>query len=73
VRELEDGLVIEESALRAAEVDGHGDHRVVMALAVAGCALPGTTIVHNAEAMAVTYPGFAEAMIALGANLRVEA
>ena len=73
VRELEDGLVIEESALRAAEVDGHGDHRVVMALAVAGCALPGTTVVHHAEAMAATYPGFAEAMIALGANLRVEA
>jgi len=72
VRELEDGLIVECSELHAAEVDGHGDHRVVMALAVAGCAIAGTTVVHNAEAMAVTYPGFAEDMIALGANLQVE-
>jgi 3-phosphoshikimate 1-carboxyvinyltransferase len=72
VRELEDGLIVEQSPLRGAEVDGHGDHRVVMALAVAGCAIQGTTVVHNAEAMAVTYPGFAEDMRALGANLCVE-
>jgi 3-phosphoshikimate 1-carboxyvinyltransferase len=72
VRELDDGLIVEESPLRAAEVDGHGDHRVVMALAVAGCGIEGRTVVHNAQAMAVTYPGFADAMIALGADLRVE-
>jgi len=72
VRELEDGLIVEESALHAAEADGHGDHRVVMALAVAGCAIEGRSVIHGAEAMAVTYPGFADAMIALGADLRVE-
>ena len=36
IEERADGLIIQESALRGAEVDGHGDHRVVMALAIAG-------------------------------------
>jgi len=39
VEELADGLVVHESALNGAEVDSHGDHRVVMALAIAGCML----------------------------------
>jgi len=69
VEELEDGLVVHESALQAGPVDGHGDHRVVMALAVAGCALPGETEVRGAEAAAVTFPEFAECMAALGARI----
>jgi len=72
VEELPDGIVVHESALRGAEVDGHGDHRVVMALAVAGCSIPGTTVVHGAEAAAVTFPGFVERMRGLGADIRVE-
>jgi 3-phosphoshikimate 1-carboxyvinyltransferase len=72
VEELPDGIVVHESALRGAEVDGHGDHRVVMALAVAGCSIPGTTVVHGAEAAAVTFPGFVECMRGLGADIRVE-
>jgi len=69
VEELEDGLVVHESELRGAEVDGHGDHRVVMALAVAGSAIPGTTVVHGAEAAAVTYPEFVDHMVSLGAQI----
>ncbi len=71
VAELDDGLVIEQSRLTAAPVDGHGDHRVVMALAVAGTALDGQTTVHGYEAAAVTFPGFAEALNALGGKARV--
>jgi 3-phosphoshikimate 1-carboxyvinyltransferase len=67
--ELEDGIIVHESALRGAEVDGHGDHRIVMALAVAGCSIPGTTVIHGAEAAAVTYPEFADHMRSLGAKL----
>lgn len=73
VEELEDGLVVHESELHGAEVDGHGDHRVVMALAVAGCSIPGATVVHDAEAAAVTFPEFPDHMRALGAHIRVEA
>ncbi len=72
VEQLEDGIVVHESALRGAEVEGHGDHRVVMALAVAGCAAPGTTVVQGAEAAAVTFPEFADCMISLGADIEVQ-
>ncbi len=69
VEELEDGIVVHESSLSGAEVDGHGDHRVVMALAVAGCSIPGTTIVQGAEAAAVTYPEFRDHLASLGGDI----
>ncbi len=69
--ELPDGLVIEESALHGAEVDGHGDHRVVMALAVAASMLKEPTVIHGYEAASITYPGFAEALSQLGARVHV--
>jgi 3-phosphoshikimate 1-carboxyvinyltransferase len=70
--ELEDGLVVHESRLEGADVEGHGDHRVVMALAVAGCATPGTTVVHGAEAAAVTFPEFADCLASLGGDVTRE-
>jgi 3-phosphoshikimate 1-carboxyvinyltransferase len=69
IRELEDGLVIEQSELTGAEVHGHDDHRVVMALAVAGLAARGETVIDSAEAVGVTFPTFLECMTGLGANL----
>ena len=67
VKELKDGLIIHESPLRSARVHGHDDHRVVMALAVAGLmATGGETAVETAEAMEVTYPGFVSDMQQLG-------
>ncbi len=71
VRELDDGLVIEGGELTGAEVEGHGDHRVVMALAIAGSAASGETIIDGAEAVNVTYPGFVEALTDLGADASV--
>jgi 3-phosphoshikimate 1-carboxyvinyltransferase len=47
-------------------VDGHGDHRIVMALAVAALGSAGPLEIRDAESAAVTYPGFPEL---LGANL----
>jgi 3-phosphoshikimate 1-carboxyvinyltransferase len=72
VEELDDGIVVHESALHGAEVDGHDDHRVVMSLAVAGCAIPGTTVVNQAQAAAVTFPGFRGCMLSLGARIAEE-
>jgi 3-phosphoshikimate 1-carboxyvinyltransferase len=70
VRELPDGLVIEESPLRGAPVNGHDDHRVVMALAVGASAIEkGETTISTVEAAAVTYPTFAQDYGALGGNL----
>jgi len=72
VDELEDGLVVHHSELRGATVDGHGDHRVVMALAVAATATPGRTTIRGYEAASVTFPTFAECLSGLGGRLRLE-
>ncbi|HQK92452.1 MAG TPA: 3-phosphoshikimate 1-carboxyvinyltransferase [Armatimonadota bacterium] len=69
VEELDDGLVIHESPLRGARVHGHHDHRLVMALTVAGLAATGTTEIETAESAAVTFPTFAELMRSIGADL----
>jgi 3-phosphoshikimate 1-carboxyvinyltransferase len=58
VRELPDGLVIEGGPLTGAPVNGHDDHRVVMALAVAGLCCPGKTVIDTAESVSVTFPEF---------------
>lgn len=72
IRERPDGLEIEESRLRPAEVNGHHDHRVVMSLAVAASATEGHTVISTAEAMDVTFPTFVKCMSGLGGKLRLE-
>jgi len=69
VEELPDGLVVRQSPLKGASVRGHADHRVVMALAVAGLRAEGETTVDTAEAVAVTFPGFTHLMQAVGARM----
>ncbi len=69
VEERPDGLVIQGGGMYAAEVHGHSDHRVVMALAVAGMGCDGTTEVDTAEAVSITFPNFVELMQAAGANI----
>jgi 3-phosphoshikimate 1-carboxyvinyltransferase len=71
VEELPDGLVIRGGRPRPASVHGWGDHRIVMAMAVAGMALDGSLTVDTAEAMSVTFPTYVELMQALGGNLEI--
>jgi 3-phosphoshikimate 1-carboxyvinyltransferase len=70
-RELPDGLVVEQSGIRGGAVNGHDDHRVVMALAVAGLAAEGAVTVDTAEAVNVTFPQFPALMRCLGADLEM--
>lgn len=54
-----DGFVVEgPTRLRGAVVDGLGDHRVAMALAIAGLCAEGATTILGAECVAKTYPTF---------------
>ena len=69
IEELEDGLVIHQSNLKGNQVHGYEDHRMVMALSVAGLASEGETIVDTAESVRITYPSFVDDMKAIGANL----
>jgi len=71
IEELPDGLVIRGRPLRRGAVHGHYDHRVIMALAIAGLALDGETTIHTAEALSVTFPTFVELMNGAGGNMRV--
>jgi 3-phosphoshikimate 1-carboxyvinyltransferase len=62
-------LVTGSTPLEGAVVDGHGDHRIAMALAVAGLVAQGETVVEGAECIADSFPGFAAAMRAIGARI----
>jgi len=59
IEEMLDGMVIHGTGkLTGAECDSCGDHRLAMTLAVAGLVAEGDTVVYNAEAVNVSYPGF---------------
>ena len=63
IEEAEDGLVIDGGRpLQGTAVEARDDHRMAMALAVAGLAAKGETRVAGAEAAQVSFPGFWEAL-----------
>jgi 3-phosphoshikimate 1-carboxyvinyltransferase len=55
--------------LRGASVDSHDDHRLGMALAVAGLVADEPTLIHDAACMADSFPGFVDTMRQLGAAM----
>jgi 3-phosphoshikimate 1-carboxyvinyltransferase len=61
VTELADGLHVRPRPMRAdgAVFDSHDDHRLVMAAAVLGLAVPGLRV-RNAATVGKTFPGFGE-------------
>ena len=70
IEERPDGFrVAGPQALHGALVDGHDDHRVAMALAVAGLVAQGETVVADARCVHDSFPGFVETMQALGADM----
>ncbi len=70
--ELTDGdtLTIYESELHGAEMDSRGDHRNVMAYAVAGLVADGKTIINDA-ATSKSYPSFVKDMQRIGAKMKI--
>lgn len=71
ITENKDGLVIKNKPLKSAKLSGHKDHRVVMALSLAGMIADGKTSIDTAESVSVTYPDYFESMKALGAKFEV--
>lgn len=68
--ELQDGLTIHGGApLRAATVDSEGDHRIAMSAVVLGLIANGETIVNDVGCVETSYPGFAQTLRTLGANV----
>lgn len=62
VTEFPDGMLVEKSDLKGAEIDSHHDHRISMAFAIAGLFAEGETTIHGAEAADVSFPGFFETL-----------
>jgi 3-phosphoshikimate 1-carboxyvinyltransferase len=66
--ERPDGFVINGARRPSGgTVDAAGDHRLVMAFALVGLGASGPTTIRGAEAVAVSYPGFARDLAALTA------
>ena len=64
--ELPDGFhVVGTAPLRGGEADAAGDHRLAMAFAVAALGARGPSVIHGAEAVDVSYPGFFEILSSL--------
>jgi 3-phosphoshikimate 1-carboxyvinyltransferase len=60
-----DGFLIRPSAVHAAVIDPHDDHRLAMAFAVLGLRVPGIEIT-NPACVAKTFPGYFDVLAGLG-------
>jgi 3-phosphoshikimate 1-carboxyvinyltransferase len=71
IEEHSDGLSIEgPTPLIGSQVSSHGDHRVAMALSVAGMLASGETLISKAEVVNESYPGFTTTFRTIGVELR---
>lgn len=68
IQATDDGFIVDgPTPLHGATVDSHDDHRLAMALAVAGLIAQGGTTIHRAYVTADSFPGFEATLRALGA------
>ncbi|TGC11496.1 3-phosphoshikimate 1-carboxyvinyltransferase [Methanolobus halotolerans] len=70
VKEETDKLTINGGTLKSADLHGWHDHRIVMALTIAGM-VAGNTTVDTIESVEISYPNFFEEMQSLGAELKI--
>ncbi len=66
IEEFEDGLAITGGRpLAGTDVSSFGDHRIAMAMGVAGLVARGHTTIHGADAASVSFPGFWDVLTSL--------
>lgn len=68
---FEDGMEVKGCQLHGGEVDGAGDHRIVMAAAMAASLCDGDVVINGAEAVTKSYPSFFEDYKKLGGKCYV--
>ena len=62
-------LIIRNSKLTGCEVKSSADHRIAMALCIAGLISEGETVVDRVESASISFPGFETSLKELGANV----
>ncbi|OIB58638.1 3-phosphoshikimate 1-carboxyvinyltransferase [Natrialba sp. SSL1] len=69
--EGQDSLTVhgDASVLEGATVEGRGDHRIIMSLALAGLVAEGETTIRGADHVDVSFPGFFEMLAELGTSI----
>jgi len=67
-----DWIRVGAAPLQGAELHGHGDHRVVMALAIAAIGASSPTTISDCTCVAKSYPGFFDQLATLGVRLEWE-
>lgn len=72
IEELPDGLIVKNSNLHSAHLNGRADHRIVMALTIAALFVDGETIIDTAEAVNVTFPNFFDLLKSCGAMIEFQ-
>lgn len=68
LKEERDSLTITGGKLHGASVHGWDDHRIVMALSIAGM-IAGDTTIDTTETVSISYPDFFRDMLELGAKI----
>lgn len=64
-------MIVEGSTqLKGANVHSHHDHRIAMALAIAGLKANGNTVIADADAINKSYPDFYRHIATLGAAVQ---
>ncbi len=70
IEERDDGFSLQGGTpLQGGIIQPHGDHRMAMALAVAGLAAEGPVEIQNSRIVAESYPNFVPALTSLGARV----
>lgn len=69
IEEGEDSMTIYHSKLHGTTIDGHDDHRIVMATACAALGAEGDSFIDSVEHVGVSFPRFFEEMRGIGAKI----
>ena len=72
VEERPDGMTIRGGTLQGGECESYGDHRLAMALSLAGLVSPKPVRVHHAEAVSQSFPDFVKVLTTLGVVPKLE-
>lgn len=69
IEEKEDGLIIQKSDLKGADLFSHGDHRIALSLCVAALGAKGVSTIENSSCIDKSYPYFFEDLKKMGVQI----